>query len=228
MLACKELKKVYQKTTAVDEISLYLEEGRIYALLGSNGSGKTTFMKMVAGLTKSDKGSILYKDTPIGLESKKEVAYMPTDSYFYPYMTLEDAGKFYEDFFDDFDRDEFESLMKELELNPKDKVEKMSTGMAARARLAVTMARKAKLFLLDEPFNGIDLVTRDKIMSIILKAAAEDTTIVISSHLVEELETMVDSVIFIKEGRNILVESADDIREVRGKSVADVYREMYA
>ena len=228
MLVCNNLKKKYFNKTAMENITLELEAGRIYALLGPNGSGKTTFMKTVAGLVKPTEGTVLYKGQPIGVESKKEVSYMPTEDYFYPYMTVENVGKYYKDFFADFNFDTYKGMVADMGVELKDKVTKISTGMAAKVRLAAALSRKAKLYLLDEPLNGIDLVARDKIMATILKVADEDVTIVISSHLVEELETVVDGVIFIKDGRNVLVGDADDIREEHGKSIADVYRETFA
>lgn len=228
MLKCSNLKKNYFKKTAVENITLELEEGRIYALLGPNGSGKTTFMKTVAGLVKPTEGTVLYKGQPIGVASKKEVSYMPTENYFYPYMTVEDVGKYYQDFFEDFNFDTYKEMVVDMGVKLKDKINKISTGMSAKVRLAAALSRKAKLYLLDEPLNGIDLVARDKIMATILKVADEDVTVVISSHLVEELETVVDGVIFIKDGRNVLVGDADDIREEHGKSIADVYRETFA
>lgn len=228
MLQCKNLKKKYFKKTAMENLTLELEEGRIYALLGPNGSGKTTFMKTVAGLVKPSEGMVLYKGQPIGVDSKKEVSYMPTENYFYPYMTVEDVGIYYQDFFEDFNFDTYKAMVADMGIGLKDKITKISTGMAARVRLAAALSRKAKLYLLDEPLNGIDLVARDKIMATILKVADEDVTIVISSHLVEELETVVDGIIFIKDGRNVLVGDADEIREEHGKSIADVYRETFA
>ena len=228
MLVCNNLKKKYLNKTAMENITLKLEAGRIYALLGPNGSGKTTFMKTVAGLVKPSEGTVLYKGQPIGVTSKKEVSYMPTEDYFYPYMTVEDVGKYYQDFFEDFNFDTYKAMVADRGVGLKEKMTKISTGMAAKVRLAAALSRKAKLYLLDEPLNGIDLVARDKIMATILKAADEDVTIVISSHLVEELETMVDGVIFIKDGKNVLVGDADDIREEYGKSIADVYRETFA
>ncbi len=228
MLKCSNLKKKYLKKTAVENITMELEQGRIYALLGPNGSGKTTFMKMVAGLVKPTEGTVLYKGSPIGVESKKEVSYMPTEDYFYPYMTVEDVGKYYQDFFADFSFDTYKEMVADMGVSLQDRVTKISSGMAAKVRLAAALSRKAKLYLLDEPLNGIDLIARDKIVSTILSVADEDVTIVVSSHLVEELESVVDGVIMIKNGKNILVGDADDIRAEQGKSIADVYREIFA
>lgn len=228
MLSCTNLKKKYFNKAAVENITMELEQGRIYALLGPNGSGKTTFMKMVAGLVKPTEGTVLYKGLPIGVESKKEVSYMPTESYFYPFMTVEDVGKYYQDFFEDFSLEVYKKMIAEMGLDLKDRVRKISTGMEAKVRLAAALSRKAKLYLLDEPLNGIDLIARDKIVSTILSVADEDVTIVVSSHLVEELESVVDGVIMIKNGKNVLVGDADDIRAEQGKSIADVYREIFA
>lgn len=228
MLKCQNLRKKFIKKTAVEDITLELEEGRIYALLGPNGSGKTTFMKMIAGLVKPSQGELLYKNQLIGIESKKEVAYMSTEPYFYNFMTVEDVGKYYQDFFADFDMETYKRMISEMELDVKDKVGKISSGMMAKVKLAATLSRKAKLYLLDEPLNGIDLIAREKIISTILSVAAEDNTIVLSSHLVEELETVVDGVIFIKDGKNVLNGDAETIREEQGKSIVDIYKEIYA
>lgn len=227
MIVCKNLKKKYLNKTAVEDITLQLEPGRIYALLGPNGSGKTTFMKMVAGLVKPNQGELLYKGQPIGIASKKEVAYMSTESYFYSFMTVEDVGRYYADFFEDFDLEKYRQMVHEMELELNDKVNKLSSGMVAKVKLAVTLSRKAKLYLLDEPLNGIDLIAREKVISTILSVATEDNTIVVSSHLVDELETVVDGVIFIKSGKNVLDGDAEAIREEQGKSIVDIYKEIY-
>ena len=197
MLECSKLKKDYFNKTAVRDISLSLEKGRVYALLGPNGSGKTTFMKMAAGLVKPTQGSILYENKPIGVASKRDIAYMSTEPYFYSFMTVESVGKYYKDFFADFDERLYKELIAQMELQRTDKVTRLSSGMMAKLKVAVTMARKAKLYLLDEPLNGIDLIAREKIITAILRAANEDSTIVISSHLVEELESVGESVMCI-------------------------------
>ena len=228
MLESSNLRKTYLNKVAVDDVTLRLEQGRIYAMLGPNGSGKTTFMKMVSGIVKPTQGTLFYKNKTIGVETKKEIAYMSTEPYFYAYMTVEDVGKYYKDFFEDFDDARYKKLIAEMDLSMNDKVTKLSSGMMAKMKIAVTMARKAKLFLLDEPLNGIDLIAREKIIKTILSAVSEDTTIVVSSHLVDELETVVDSVIFMKNGKNILFGDAEVIREERGKSIVELYKEIYS
>ena len=221
MLNCSDVKKTYFNKTAVENISLSLENGKIYALLGPNGSGKTTFMKMIAGLVKPTSGTILYENEPIGVQSKREIAYLPTESFFYSFMTVKDVGVYYQDFFEDFD-------IADMELRMEDKANKLSSGMAAKLKIAATLARAAKLYLLDEPLNGIDIIAREKIITTIINAVDDESTVVISSHLVDELEAVVDSVIFIKEGRNILQGEAEQLREQHSKSIVELYKEIYA
>lgn len=228
ILECKELIKRYRSKTVIDHASLELEEGRIYALLGQNGSGKTTLMKMITGLVKREQGEILYQGKEIGIQSKSEVAYMPTEAYFYDYMTVEDVGKYYSDFFKDFNKNRFEELISKLELGHKDKAKHLSSGQVAKLKLAATLARDAKLYLLDEPLNGIDILSRDLITTTILEVSSENNTIVISSHLVDEIEKIVDHVILMDKGTIRLIGDAEEIRETHGKSIVDVYREVLA
>ena len=223
----KHLKKTYGKKTAVQDISLTLEPGLVYAMLGPNGSGKTTWMKMASGLVKPDSGEILYNGSPVGVESKKEVAYMSTEPYFYSWMTAKDIGKYYEDFFDDFSMDTYRQMLSQMELTEDMKAQKMSSGMMAKLKIAVTMSRKAKVYLLDEPLNGIDLLARDEIMRSILEAMAPDVTLVVSSHLLEELEKVTDVAIFMKDGCLAGQYMAEELRISQNKSLVDVYREIY-
>jgi ABC-2 type transport system ATP-binding protein len=228
LLQSRELAKKYFSKTAVKDISVTIEAGRIYAILGPNGSGKTTFMKMAAGLVKPTSGIITYNGEPIGVESKKKVAYMSTEPFFYSYMTVADVGKYYSDFFEDFDSRRYEELLSRMELGMTDKAKSMSSGMAAKLKIAATLARKAELYMLDEPLNGIDIIARDKIITTILEVAREDATIMISSHLVDELEKIIDHAIFIKNGSVVLQGEAESLREEQGKSIVEIYKEIYA
>lgn len=227
MLECRNITKVYGRKRAVDDVSFQLEPGRIYAMLGPNGSGKTTLMKMAVGLVKPNKGGFYYEGAPVGRESRKEVAYMSTEPYFYAWMTAGDVGKYYNDFFEDFSMEQYEKLLERMHLTADMKVKAMSSGMMAKLKIAVTMARRAKVYLLDEPLNGIDLLARDEIMASILEAAGPDVTLVISSHLVDELERMVDTAVFIKGGHLAEMWDVEELRSSRGRSVADRYREIY-
>lgn len=227
MLKCENVVKKYMLTTAVDGISLNLEPGNIYALLGPNGSGKTTLMKMIAGLVKPSSGEIKFEGQDIGVYSKANVSYMPTESYFYPYMTCADIGKYYADFFEDFSLEKYNKLLEEMELNPKAKATKLSSGMMAKLKLAANLSRDAKLTMLDEPLNGIDIIARDTVINTILDNFSPDKIFVLSSHLVDELERIIDSAIFIKNGKLILSGSAEELRQEHEKSIVDLYKEIY-
>ena len=227
ILESREVTKNYGSKTAVNGVSLELESGLVYAMLGPNGSGKTTWMKMVAGLVKPSMGEVLYEGSPVGKESKKEIAYMSTEPYFYSWMSVADVGKYYEDFFEDFSMEKYQQMLERMELTEDMKAKKLSSGMMAKLKIAVTMARKAKVYLLDEPLNGIDLLARDQIMTSILEAMDKDVTLVVSSHLVDELERVADAAIFLKDGRLVEQCMIEDLRMNRNQSVADLYREIY-
>ncbi|WP_330587577.1 ABC transporter ATP-binding protein [Anaerocolumna sedimenticola] len=228
ILQCNDLVKKYMNKTAVDGISFEAEKGKIYALLGPNGSGKTTLMKMIAGLVKPTSGTITYKGNPIGVESKKRVAYMSTEPFFYNYMSVADVGKYYKDFFEDFDEKRYEELVERMELGMRDKAKTLSSGLAAKLKIAATLARKAELYMLDEPLNGIDIIAREKIITAVLEVAREDSTILISSHLVDELEKIIDNAVFIKSGSIVLNGDAENLRASHGKSIVELYKEIYA
>lgn len=228
MLECKDLVKSYRRNCAVNHLSLRLESGKIYALLGPNGSGKTTFMKMAAGLVKPTSGEITFEGRPIGTASKRSVAYMPTEAYFYSYMTGKDICHYYRDFFADFHPELFFRYLEDMELDPGQKVSKMSSGMMAKLKIAVTLSRDARLIMLDEPLNGIDIIARDRIIATILNNFTPDKTFVLSSHLVEELERIIDHALFIKKGELVLGGEAEQLRREHGKSIVDLYKEIYA
>lgn len=227
MVEAKQVGKRYMRKQAVKNVNLVLEDGRVYALLGPNGSGKTTFMKMVAGLVKPTTGLLSYNGGAIGVESKKKVAYMSTEPFFYSYMTVKQVGKYFEDFFEDFSMKRYEELICRMELKMEDKAKELSSGLAAKLKLAATLARDAQLYMLDEPLNGIDIIAREQILQTIVESATEGKTIVISSHLVDELEPIVDSVVFMKQGSVVLSGNAEEVRAERGKSIVDLYKEVY-
>lgn len=228
MVEAKMVGKRYLGKQAVKDVNLIWEDGKIYALLGPNGSGKTTFMKMVAGLVKPTSGELYYNKEKIGVESKKKVAYMSTEPFFYSYMTVKHVGKYFEDFFEYFSMARYEELIARMELKMTDKAKELSSGLAAKLKIAATLARDAQLYMLDEPLNGIDIIARENVIQTIVEAAEEGKTVVISSHLVDELEPIVDSVVFMKQGGVILSGDAEEIRTERGKSIVDLYKEVYA
>ena len=227
MLESKEITKVFGRNTAVDHISLKLSPGSIYAMLGPNGSGKTTWMKMAAGLIKPTSGQMFYKDRPLDIDSRREIAYMSTEPYFYNWMKAADVGKYYQDFFEDFSMDKYNLLLERMELTPDMKTRSLSSGMMAKLKIAVTLARDARVIMLDEPLNGIDLVARDQIMHSIVEAVAPDRIMLISSHLVEELETVADYAVFIKKSHLVEMRELEELRMSEGISVTDKYRQIY-
>ena len=227
MLKCENLTKNFGSKRAVDGVSMTLEPGHVYALLGPNGSGKTTWMKMAAGLMKPTSGEITFEGAPIGVESRRRIAYMSTEPYFYPWMTVGSAGKYYEDFFEDFSMSRYQELLARMELTEELKTKNLSSGMAAKLKIALTMARDAKIYMLDEPFNGIDLLARDQIRASILEEAGEEKLLILSSHLVEEMEAIADQAVFIREGRLVEKRDLEEMRETDGVSMADRYREIY-
>lgn len=227
-LSTNQLTKRYSGTLAVDGATVELKPGRIYGLLGPNGSGKSTFMKLAAGLVRPTSGAIKIMDKPISAESRGQVVFMPTEPYFYSYMTIKQVGAFHEDFYADFSAEKYAQLIKSMGLEPDMKISSLSSGMAAKLKLAAASARDARLIMLDEPLNGIDLIARDVIISTIIEKASETNTILLSSHLIDVLESILDDVIFIKQGRIVLQGEAEAVREENGKSIVDLYREVYA
>ena len=226
MLECAGLSKTYRMKQAVAGISLRLEEGKIYGLLGENGSGKTTWMKMIAGLTKPTSGKIIYEGHGLCCSDKAEIAYMSTEPFFYDYMRVSDVGKYYQDFFEDFDPEKFDGMCGKMGLEPAMKVRELSSGMNAKLKIAATLARNARLFLLDEPLNGIDYKAREEIISLILEEAGEKNTFVISTHLIDEIESFVDEALFVKNGELLRVVDLEKERIASGRSVTDIYMEI--
>lgn len=220
--------KIYGTKKALDTFTLSFLPGHIYALVGPNGSGKSTLMKIAAGLVKPNTGNVTYQAAPIGIESKKHIAYMCTEPFYYDYMRIEDVKQFYMDFFDDFQTDKFDSLLQFLNLTPDLKVRALSSGMTAKLKIATTLSRNSHVIMLDEPLNGIDLVGRDQIIQAILRAANPNATILISSHLFDELESIVDHIVMMDKGTLVLEGELEEIRTRFGKSISDLYREKFS
>jgi len=225
MLKIENVTKKYFRRTAVKNVSLDIEPGRTCLLLGPNGSGKTTLMKMVAGLVKSGSGVISLDNEPVGRLTKARIAYMPTENYFYSYMTVRDAGKYYKDFFADFRMKKFDRLIREMDLDPADKISHLSSGMSAKLRLALTLSRNASVMMFDEPLNGVDILTRQQVIDAIAANRREGRTMLISTHLVDDLEDFADYAVFMKKGRVVLSGPISEI--LNGRSLKDVYIEIY-
>ena len=228
VLKCENLVKVYSGCRAVDGLNLELDAGRIYALLGPNGSGKSTFMKMVVGLIKPTEGKIYLDGEEISDKTRARITYMPTENYFYNYMRIKDIASFYKDFYNDFDEDRMYGLLDRMELHFDGKVRNMSTGMLAKLKVAVAMARNSRVILLDEPLNGIDIIAREHVMNTKTGYNNEDKIIIVSSHLVDELEHAAGGAVFIKDGRVVMAGNTEDIRSYNdNKSLVDLYKEIY-
>lgn len=228
ILECSGLIKKYGSQKAVDNLNLTIEHGRVYALLGPNGSGKSTFMKMAAGLIHPSSGTILMDGEPIGKKSKAHTVYMPTESYFYSYMTWKDAGHYFSDFYEDFQPDVYNQLLDQFSLTPKMKISKMSSGMMAKGKVALALSRDAKLIMLDEPLNGIDIIARDQILESIQKYCSSQKTFLVSSHLVDELERMTDYAVFMKNGGLVMSGKVDELTKHHGKTMTELYKEVYS
>ena len=227
MLLFENAQKGYGSKKALTDINFGFEKGKVYALVGPNGSGKSTLMKTAAGLVKLTSGKCTYNGVPIGAETKSKIAYMCTEPFYYDWMKIKDVKKFHMDFYDDFDPLCFDQLLTFMELTPDLKVKKLSSGMAAKLKIAATLSRKAEVIMLDEPLNGIDLLGREQIINSIIKATNPETTLIISSHLFDELEPVVDDAVMLKDGRIILAGNLETMRENNGKSIVDLYREIY-
>ncbi len=228
MLKFEHVVKGYDTKRALDDLNVTFEPGKVYALVGPNGSGKSTMMKSAAGLVKITSGSLTYKGMPIGVESKKHIAYMSTEPFYYDYMRIQDVKAFHKDFFADFDPELFDRLLTFMELTPDLKMKALSSGMAAKLKIAVTLSRRAEVIMLDEPLNGIDLIGRDQIIHTVIQATGNGATFIISSHLFDELEPIVDNVVMMKHGKLVLEGELESIRAQYGKSISDLYREIYA
>ncbi len=228
MLETSHVTKRYGRKAANDDLTFSVQPGHIYGLLGPNGSGKSTWMKIASGLIVPDQGEITLDRIRVGKQTKAHTVYMATEDFFYTYMKICDVERYYRDFFEDFDTDRFHKLLDELGFDEKMKITALSSGMMAKLKIAVTMSRNAKVFLLDEPFNGIDLLARDAVVRTIIDNLTDDRAIIISSHLIEELEKIIDTCVFLRDGRLILEGEIEEIRREQGCSLIELYKKLYA
>lgn len=223
----KGLTKRFGTTVAIDHIDLRIEAGRIVGLLGPNGSGKTTLIKLANGLLTPSSGQILIDGKEIGVETKKIVSYLPDRITLPEDMNAKELMQYYRDFFTDFDPEAAERMLSELNIDEKKQIRSLSKGTREKVQLILTMSRRAKLYLLDEPIGGVDPATRDYILKTIIGNYDPEACVIISTHLIEDVEKVLDEVVFLKEGKVSLHCSADDLRESYGKSVDGVFREVF-
>ena len=227
VLECRGLTKIYKDTKALDGIDLTIQKGRIVGLLGPNGSGKTTLIKLVNGLLTPSAGTMSVCGYPIGVESKKCISYLPDKNFLTPWMTTDQMVDYFADFFADFRRERADEMLNSLDINRSKKIKTLSKGMQEKVALILVMSRQANLYLLDEPIAGVDPAARDYILNTIISNYDREASILISTHLIADVEEVLDDVIFINKGKIILSDTRENIRNREGKSVDGLFREMF-
>ena len=227
ILQCNELTKKFGSKTALSKIDIKLKRGKITGLLGPNGSGKTTLIKLANGLLHPDGGEILIDGKTPGAESKAIVSYLPEKTYLNDYMAVKEIIQFFCDFYSDFDKSRALDMLARLGINENDKLKTMSKGTKEKVQLILVMSRRAQIYFLDEPIAGVDPAARDYILETIITNYDENAAIVISTHLIADVEKVLDEVIFLKYGEIVMHKSVDEIREDEGKSVDMLFREVF-
>lgn len=227
LIRCEHLTKSYNGLIALNNIDLSVESGKIIGLLGPNGSGKTTLIKLINGLLTPSSGSIYVNGTRPGVESKKIVAYLPDNNFLNSWMTVEQIVDLYTDFYADFRRELCFEMLSRLGISPSVKLKTLSKGNKEKVCLILVMSRKAKLYVLDEPIAGVDPATRDYVISTIINNYDPEASVLISTHLISDVEQVLDDVIFINNGNVVLHKTVDEIRQESGKSVDALFREVF-
>ena len=227
ILECRELTKYFDSSLALDHVSLTVEPGRIVGLLGPNGSGKSTLIKLANGLLVPSSGAVTIDGHAPGPETKELVSYLPERTYLSGWMNVVQLLDFFCDFYPDFDREAAEHMLTALEISPTQRIKQMSKGTREKVQLILVMSRRTRLYLLDEPIGGVDPATRDYIIHTILTNFNPDSTLLISTHLIADVERILDDVVFISRGQLVLHQSVDQIRQERGCSVDDLFREVF-
>jgi len=227
LFECSGLTKSFGAKTALENFTAEIGQGRIVGLLGPNGSGKTTLLKLANGLLTPTEGEVLINGEKPGKNSKMAISYLPDKNYLPDWMNCEKLIDFFEDFYDDFDRARAEDMISRLNLDRKMTIHQMSKGTREKVQLIMVMSRRAKLYLLDEPIGGVDPATRDYILDTIIRNYDSEASVVISTHLISDVEKILDDVIFINNGKKVLYSSVDEIREQHNKSVDEYFREVF-
>lgn len=227
LLEIKDLYKNYGEKQVLNNITLTVPRGKIIGLLGKNGTGKTTLIKLINGLLTPTEGEIIFEGEKIGPQSKLNIAYLPERTYLDKSMTINETLKFFKEFYSNFDIDKAKDLLKKLDLDENQKIIKMSKGMQEKVQLVLVMSRKADLYILDEPLGGVDPATRDYILDTILTNFNEGASIIISTHLISAIERILDEVIFIDKGEIKLISDADELRNKENASIDEIFRRMF-
>ncbi len=227
LLECRHISKSYSKKEVLKDINLTIPRGKIIGLLGKNGMGKTTLIKLINDLLTPTNGTILINGQKIGVESKKIISYLPERTYLDKSKTIEEIMHMFKEFYDNFNYEKALSLFKDLDLDIHEKLSKMSKGMQEKVQLVLVMSREADLYILDEPLGGVDPATRDYILDTILSNFKEGSSVIISTHLISDIERILDEVIFIDKGKIILQSDADELRNKESASIDEIFRRKF-
>ena len=227
LIECKSLCKRFGAQSVLNNIGLTLERGKIYGLLGKNGAGKTTLMKLMNDLLTPSAGSVLFEGAPIGIESKKRIAFLPERTYLDKEMTVAQTLRFFEDFYENFNTEKARRLLADLDLSEQMKIAKMSKGMQEKLQLILVMSREADIYILDEPLGGVDPATREYILDTILQNFNEHAALLISTHMIGDIERILDEVILIENGCIAMQAAADDIRNAENGSIDAYFRRRF-
>ncbi len=219
--------KLYGHNLALDDVSFTLEAGKIYGLLGPNGSGKSTAIKIINGLLAPSSGSVRINGEPPGVASKRIVSYLPDRNYLSDWMRVQDAFSIFSDFYADFDRPRAEEMLRNLEIDPSARLKTLSKGTLEKVQLILIMARRARIYVLDEPIAGVDPAAREYILRTILGSYDRESSILISTHLISDVEQMLDEVFFLKRGKLVLQGEVDEIRAEHEESIDELFREVF-
>ena len=227
LLEIKNLNKSFDNNEILKDINFSISKGKIVGLLGKNGVGKTTIIKLINDLLTPTSGQILIKGQKIGVETKKVISYLPERTYLNKQMKVSEVISYFEDFYDNFDSKKAKRLLEDLDLDINQKLSKMSKGMQEKVQLVLVMSRNADLYVLDEPLGGVDPATRDYILDTILSNFNENASVIISTHLISDIEKILDEVIFIDKGQIVLQSDADKLRKKEKSSIDEIFRRMF-
>ena len=227
LLKITNVTKKYHHFKALNNVSMTLESGKIIGLLGPNGSGKTTLIKIINGLLKDYEGEVLVDGKNVGIDSRKIISYLPDENYFQDWMYIKDVLSIFSDLYEDFDLEKAEEMIEALNINVDEKIKDMSKGTKEKVQLILVMSRNADVYILDEPIGGVDPAARSFIMRTILQNFSEESTLIIATHLISEIENICDEIIFLSYGEIKLQGNVDEIREEKGKSIDALFREEF-
>lgn len=228
LLKLEQVTKLYADKQALSAVDLVIPEGKIVGLLGPNGSGKSTMIKLINGLLEPTAGHITVKGNKPGIETKKVISYLPERTYLNNWMRVQDLLDFFDDFYSDFNINRAIEMLASLKIELNQKLKTMSKGTKEKVQLILVMSREADLYILDEPIGGVDPAARDYILKTIIKNYSDTSTIIIATHLIQEIENICDEVVFLSQGKIVLQGNVDEIREEKGKSIDALFREVFA